>query len=83
MVVAIFFVAMVCFFFTFHPGGVEGVSSPQGILQWLFGAVANTTGETTATDAALLSNTTTDYPGFTNTSESAQQSTVPQNVTVD
>jgi hypothetical protein len=33
--IAIIFAAMVCFFFAFHPGGVQGVSDPQSMLEWL------------------------------------------------
>jgi hypothetical protein len=29
------FLAMVAFFFAFHPGGVQGVSDPDTMLQWL------------------------------------------------
>jgi hypothetical protein len=53
-VIALFFVAMVCFFFTFHPGGVVGVSSPQGMLQWLFGAFNTTTGADAVNNEAQL-----------------------------
>jgi len=35
MAIAIIFGAMVCFFFAFHPGGVQGVSDPQAMLEWL------------------------------------------------
>jgi hypothetical protein len=53
-VIALFFLAMVCFFFTFHPGGVTGVSNPQGMLQWLFGAFNTTTGADAANNEAQL-----------------------------
>lgn len=53
-VIALFFLAMVCFFFTFHPGGVVGVSSPQGMLQWLFGAFNTTTGTDAKNNEAQL-----------------------------
>lgn len=29
------FLSMLCFFFAFHPGGVQGVSDPQTMLKWL------------------------------------------------
>jgi hypothetical protein len=35
--ILILFLAMVAFFFAFHPGGVQGVSDPDTMLQWLFG----------------------------------------------
>jgi hypothetical protein len=40
--IAILFLAMVCFFFAFHPGGVQGVSDPDTMLQWLMGEFQNT-----------------------------------------
>jgi hypothetical protein len=40
--IAILFLAMVCFFFAFHPGGVQGVSDPDTMLQWLMGEFENT-----------------------------------------
>lgn len=40
--IAILFLAMVCFFFAFHPGGVQGVSDPNTMLQWLMGEFQNT-----------------------------------------
>lgn len=33
--ILVFFIAMLAFFFAFHPGGVEGVSDPATMLQWL------------------------------------------------
>lgn len=35
--ILVMFLAMVAFFFAFHPGGVEGVSDPDTMLQWLMG----------------------------------------------
>lgn len=35
--ILVLFFAMVCFFFAFHPGGVQGVSDPDTMLQWLMG----------------------------------------------
>jgi hypothetical protein len=40
--ILILFLAMVCFFFAFHPGGVQGVTNPNEALQWLMGAFQNT-----------------------------------------
>jgi hypothetical protein len=42
--IGILFLAMVCFFFAFHPGGVQGVSDPDTMLQWLMGEFQNTAG---------------------------------------
>lgn len=33
----IFLLAFIAFFFAFHPGGVQGVSDPDTMLEWLFG----------------------------------------------
>jgi hypothetical protein len=35
--IVMMFGAMVAFFFAFHPGGVQGVSDPDTMLQWLMG----------------------------------------------
>lgn len=43
--ILIFFVAMLAFFFAFHPGGVQGVSDPATMLQWLMGQWSNTSGK--------------------------------------
>lgn len=39
------FVAMVAFFFAFHPGGVQGVSDPDTMLQWLMKGYQGTANE--------------------------------------
>ena len=36
------FLAMVAFFFAFHPGGVQGVSDPDTMLQWLMKGFTST-----------------------------------------
>jgi hypothetical protein len=36
--------AMFLFFFAFHPGGVETVTSPADMLKWLFGEFNANTG---------------------------------------
>jgi hypothetical protein len=36
------FLAMICFFFAFHPGGVQGVSDPDSMLNWLMQSVQTT-----------------------------------------
>lgn len=43
---------MVAFFFAFHPGGVQGVSDPDTMLQWLMGQFQNTS-QTPGQSAAL------------------------------
>jgi hypothetical protein len=67
--IAVFFLAMIAFFFAFHPGGVEGVSNPTQILQWLFGAVNNVTGASTqldaSTEATNINTAALNYPGYT------------------
>lgn len=35
MAIAMLFLAMVAFFFAFHPQGVTGVTNPKTALQWL------------------------------------------------
>jgi hypothetical protein len=44
--ILVLFLAMVCFFFAFHPGGVQGVSDPDTMLQWLMGEFENTSSPT-------------------------------------
>lgn len=34
--ILVIWLAMLAFFFAFHPGGVQGVSDPVTMLQWLF-----------------------------------------------
>jgi hypothetical protein len=55
--ILILFLAMVCFFFAFHPGGVQGVSDPQTMLQWLMGEFENTANP--AVSASAIGGTTT------------------------
>lgn len=47
--ILVLFIAMVAFFFAFHPGGVQGVSDPDTMLQWLMGTFDATTGNEPAT----------------------------------
>jgi hypothetical protein len=69
--ILIFFVAFVCFFFAFHPGGVQGVSDPNTMLQWLMGEFQNTSsGNTVSPDD--ISNLETTPPSST-----AGQTTIP------
>ena len=41
--ILILFIAMIAFFFAFHPGGVQGVSDPTTMLQWLMGQYTTAT----------------------------------------
>lgn len=34
--ILVLFLAMVCFFFAFHPGGVQGANNPADILKFMF-----------------------------------------------
>ncbi len=68
LAILLIFVAMVMFFFTFHPGGVEGVSNPAQMLQWLFSEFDTTTGADAATDAATLTPAQS-YPGYTSSND--------------
>lgn len=38
------FLAMVAFFFAFHPHGVENVTNPDTALQWLMGEFTTASG---------------------------------------
>lgn len=42
MAIAMLFLAMVAFFFAFHPQGVTGVKNPGDALQWLETQFQNT-----------------------------------------
>jgi len=57
--ILIFFAAFVCFFFAFHPGGVQGVSDPDTMLQWLMGEFQNTAGGNTLSAGDIGQQTTT------------------------
>jgi hypothetical protein len=46
--IIILMAAMVAFFFAFHPGGVQGVSDPDTMLQWLMQSWDNTASGGTA-----------------------------------
>jgi hypothetical protein len=54
---------MVCFFFAFHPGGVQGVSDPNTMLQWLMGEFENTAGGNQITPAEIQGKTATTTGG--------------------
>jgi hypothetical protein len=70
--ILVMFVAMVFFFFAFHPGGVAGpnganVSNPTQMLQFLISEFQKGAGITAQTDATLTSaeQTASNYPGYT------------------
>lgn len=71
--ILVMWVALVFFFFAFHPGGVKNVSNPGQMLQWLVNEFGNLAGGTTTTSASLTSSTSaTDalgYPGYTDSSD--------------
>ena len=58
--ILVFFLAMVAFFFAFHPGGVEGVSDPATMLQWLMKQW-----DTTSSDPQSQATGTTQAPDTT------------------
>jgi hypothetical protein len=57
--ILILFLAMICFFFAFHPGGVQGVSDPNTMLQWLMGEFENTANPSLTPDQIAAGATTT------------------------
>jgi hypothetical protein len=61
--ILIFFAAFVCFFFAFHPGGVQGVSDPGTMLQWLMGEFQNTSSGNTLSAAQIGEQPTTTGSG--------------------
>lgn len=78
--ILVMWLALVFFFFAFHPGGVKNVSNPGQMLKWLVDEFTRLAGGSTSTTASLTSatNTTNDlsYPGFTDTSGSSNSGTV-------
>lgn len=82
--ILVMWVALVFFFFAFHPGGVKNVSNPGQMLKWLVDEFGNLAGGTSTTAATLTAKTSaTDalgYPGYTDTSEVGSVSTKPRNV---
>lgn len=76
--ILILFLAMVCFFFAFHPGGVQGVSDPNTMLQWLMGEFQNTASGNTLTPGQIANipgSNTPDVPGVNQ--PSSQSSNAP------
>src|SRR5271170_3267160 len=66
--IAVMWIAMVFFFFAFHPGGVENVSNPGEMLQWLLKEFTNITsagGAATTSDVTSADTSALSYPGYT------------------
>ncbi|HEX4201289.1 MAG TPA: hypothetical protein VHY59_07200 [Chthoniobacterales bacterium] len=67
--ILVMWIALVFFFFAFHPGGVKNVSNPGQMLKWLMDEFAKLAGgtQTAASLTADVSGTTNDlsYPGYT------------------
>jgi hypothetical protein len=70
--ILVMWIALVFFFFAFHPGGVKNVSNPGQMLKWLVDEFANLTGgNSSATLTSANSASQTDalsYPGYTSQS---------------
>jgi hypothetical protein len=52
----LFLLAFIAFFFAFHPGGVEGVSDPDTMLNWLFGEYQAAATGNAGSDVAATNN---------------------------
>lgn len=65
--ILVFWLALVFFFFAFHPGGVKDVSNPGQMLKWLVDEFGNLSGGTAETKASLTSSESDalSYPGYT------------------
>lgn len=70
--ILVMWLALVFFFFAFHPGGVVNVSNPGQMLQWLMNEFSNLTGDTqtasTVSDTGANQNLA--YPGYQGTQSS-------------
>jgi hypothetical protein len=70
--ILVMWLALVFFFFAFHPGGVKNVSNPGQMLKWLVDEFTKLAGSSTSTAAELTSSSNaTDalsYPGYTDQS---------------
>lgn len=85
--ILIFWIALVFFFFAFHPGGVANaaganISNPGQMLKFLMDEFTNLAGGTAAQDSsaanltAATSNTNTiNYPGYTDNSSNVGTAT--------
>jgi hypothetical protein len=73
--ILVMWIALVFFFFAFHPGGVKNVSNPGQMLKWLVDQFSNLAGGNATTTASLTSDTNTSdalsYPGFTDQSSAS------------
>lgn len=73
--ILVMWIALVFFFFAFHPGGVKNVSNPGQMLKWLVDEFTKLAGGSSAETTAELTSagTSTDalsYPGFTDSNGS-------------
>lgn len=71
--ILVMWIALVFFFFAFHPGGVKNVSNPGEMLKWLVDEFTRLAGGNTSATltADITGGTNTDalsYPGFTDQS---------------
>jgi hypothetical protein len=63
--ILVLFLAMVCFFFAFHPNGVENVKNPDSALQWLMGefdVASSTPGSNTTLNPGAVNAVNTSVP---------------------
>lgn len=78
--ILVMWLALVFFFFAFHPGGVKNVSNPGQMLKWLVDEFTRLAGGSTSTTASLTSATDTTselgYPGFNTGAASSDTGTV-------
>lgn len=78
--IVVMWLALVFFFFAFHPGGVEGVSNPVQMLQWLMNEFQNLSGgnqsSSTTNPAASVGAGLSSYPGYTDTSDTGNATPV-------
>jgi hypothetical protein len=65
--ILVMWIAMVFFFFAFHPGGVKNVSNPGEMLKWLIDQFSHLAGGTQTASLTAATNETNalSYPGFT------------------
>lgn len=63
--ILIMWFAMLFFFFAFHPGGVEDVSNPVEMLQWLMNEFSNiTSGQGPISTVSATDESALNYPGY-------------------
>lgn len=70
--ILVMWIALVFFFFAFHPGGVKNVSNPGQMLKWLVDEFSNLAGgtQTASLTADISGADALSYPGFTDQSSS-------------